>query len=373
MLKRITVFIVLMGWLFLVCPSLCSFSPLYANQSYSCRCFPCFDGQLFRADETMAQLHVKMCELRSYVQELDKHVSFMESVFLGDNSAALSWFNNVETKLRQKMANIIKNFYQAHVVKLSNKQLKEFKKIEASLSNKNNSERMIQQLNDVKNHIPELSCSIEIYAWIRGAVHEINEASKEHMQVVQLPKDIFHTHFDSFNTQALQSAWKNLIATGSFDDIKTCWNALVAFLDDRNKADFELIFKNDLAKNECKPEAAKTVAVAFLGVKDMTTIIHLLHAYFILQCKEFCGSDTRLDAQMIMNLMEIYSAVNALPIERAIDAIRDLIRDFINALDNLNQSADDHFVGWLKNKWVYMPLAMGVMIVKIVQCLSGTF
>ena len=318
--------IVLWGWLFLVSPSLCSFSPPYSNQSYSCRCIPCFNGQLLRADGASADFHAKMCELRSYARDLDKHVSFMGSAIQGDNTTVLEWFNTVEATLRKKLG--------------------------------------------VKDSASGLARYRNLYVWVHDVQREISQTgNKKHTPFdVVRQKDALGWTCDVFKTKAFARAWKQVLKTGSFDAAMACWKALIAFVQEDDKRQFETLFKEDIAACDHKLIEEKEITVAFVGTKDISMMVYLMHAYFISCCKEYCATDARLDTQAIMNLIELYNAINALPIERTIQEIVDLIKDFMDTLETLNQNAEDHFVGWLKNKWVYLPLAVGVMIVRIVQC-----
>lgn len=95
----------------------------------------------------------------------------------------------------------------------------------------------------------------------------------------------------------------------------------------------------------------------------------------------------------IMNLIDVYSSIQQLPIDDAIKMLDDFFSAaniIISALDNTNQeqqpssdlnniqqeqlledsrvliAAEDKFVAWLKSKWTTIPLTVGVIIIKTV-------
>ena len=72
-----------------------------------------------------------------------------------------------------------------------------------------------------------------------------------------------------------------------------------------------------------------------------------------------------------INLIQIYEQVEQLPIESALQAMHSLLYRIGIMLDNLNQK-EEGFVGWLKNKWVYLPVAVIIIAMRIAKYYWGS-
>ena len=64
--------------------------------------------------------------------------------------------------------------------------------------------------------------------------------------------------------------------------------------------------------------------------------------------------------------MVVYDQVSALRIEETLKMISNFMKRFSAMINNLEEDANLHFEGWLKKKWALIPLAVGVILVKIV-------
>jgi hypothetical protein len=71
-----------------------------------------------------------------------------------------------------------------------------------------------------------------------------------------------------------------------------------------------------------------------------------------------------------INLIQIYQQVEQLPIESVLQSMHCLIQRVGVMLANLNKE-EGGFVGWLKNKWVYLPIALGIVIMRIARYYWG--
>ncbi len=72
-----------------------------------------------------------------------------------------------------------------------------------------------------------------------------------------------------------------------------------------------------------------------------------------------------------INLIQIYEQVEQLPIENALQAIHCLLHRVGVMLASLNQK-EEGFVGWLKNKWVYLPVAVIIIAMRIAKYYWGS-
>ncbi len=71
-----------------------------------------------------------------------------------------------------------------------------------------------------------------------------------------------------------------------------------------------------------------------------------------------------------INLIQIYEQVEQLPIENVLQAMHCLIQRMGIMLANLSRE-EGGFVGWLKHKWVYLPVAVVVIILRIAKYYWG--
>lgn len=72
-----------------------------------------------------------------------------------------------------------------------------------------------------------------------------------------------------------------------------------------------------------------------------------------------------------INLIQIYEQVEQLPIENVLQAMHSLLYRIGIMLDSLSQK-EEGFVGWLKNKWVYLPVAVIIIAMRIAKYYWGS-
>ena len=72
-----------------------------------------------------------------------------------------------------------------------------------------------------------------------------------------------------------------------------------------------------------------------------------------------------------VNFIQIYEQVEQLPIENALQAMHSLLYRIGIMLDSLSQK-EEGFVGWLKNKWVYLPVAVIIIAMRIAKYYWGS-
>lgn len=197
--------------------------------------------------------------------------------------------------------------------------------------------------------------------------------------------------FDVISNKMHSKTIKNIVvqlaSNRDFLRINDCWKALRSFacLDD-GFALFDAYFFADLPEARTIVDAKKRLKLAKVLLKDLTNTTHLLYAHYLYICSDICsikrlsflqdvipGQDNTL-----MNLLYIYNEIDRLPLENAIRAIDQFVREFSQMLarlkvdtdNNENNNQDENngnqFISWLKKKWVFIPISVGVIIIKAV-------
>ncbi len=369
------------------------FTPPYSNDQYSCRCFPLIheSDNTHRSIPTRAQaleLHHKMCELRTYIQALGSHMQFFKELFEGQTDVIAAWFKQVGRDAGMAFADQIRGFITNHRSSYDKQYIQCLEEFEQELRmdpQKASHSSIIMKLqadNRVMNR--ELRGFLSFFGWLFGMADSIEQ------EQVALKTDVW-VQFEGFpfekveqkvHSGVLCGALKDLDEKHSFDSLWACWKALAAFAhsegDNSVQADiFDTVFAADIVVlNDIKlTDLEKKITCAFIGVKDLANLIYILHSYTTHKCivaqidKDYprLGLGDFLQHNAVFDLFAIYSAIDNLRIDKMLDEISRTVKGFFKALNKLQQEANESFVGWLQSKWLLMPIAVGVVIVKIVQ------
>jgi hypothetical protein len=308
------------------------FSPPFSNNKYSCRCLPCFDKEIYRSISLSGDefnIHHKFCELRSYVRALDEHIQFVYGIVDGSLNDSADWL------LQQSKKKNIDNGVSVWLCK--------------------------------QNELLQTS----------------GTAFKSEIATI-LKRFPFDTLSQKMQSMTVRVALEDLHITGSANKLNTAWKALVAFAMEE-PASFESVFAQDrqvLIPHGDASVLEKDLWCAFICTKDMADLMYVLSAFFAHVCAESCSqnaskssseiesfiiSSKNADQYALVNMIDIYAAVNTLPLESTLKSISRFMKKFAIAIKKLQEKADNNFVGWLKSKWVYIPLAVGVIVIKTVQ------
>lgn len=237
----------------------------------------------------------------------------------------------------------------------------------------------------------------DIADWVLGSgrnVAWVSRFSNHLLTQKDLIKNDIRNHLKKFPflsieakicSQSLQQILRDMQEKNDFSGLITYWEALSDFFDHGDSALlFDDAFAADLKTAPLIGLQNHRMLCALAGLKDLSCITYLFHTYFAGICARQCttarGSfwSNFIPSQDngLMNLLYAYHTVDKLPVENVISAIDRFIEDFAQALKKLqadanpvdgeSNNADGNFAEWLKEKWVLMPLAVGVIIVKTV-------
>lgn len=306
--------------------------PPFANSSYSCRCLP-------RSSENN-QTHQYLCELRTYIRALNPHIAFLTNILKGNATEVDTWFMQSARSVITELAQQTKG----------------------------------------TEYTPTLTSLAENLTWLLKTGAYVNEHQQQfHNEIaLQFSKFPCREFAQKLHSKTLQQVF-NLMTLASSPDVianflTLYFNALSQFTEDGNATFLSDLFHADLQEKSQDPE--HIINCAFVITKDIASIVYIFHVFIAQSCAQsFTGKekdalfaplnelDNRKNA--FFNLIEIYNLVEGLPIEKTVTAITRFVQRFIRVIERLQQSAEDGFVGWLKSKWVYIPLAVGLIIVKI--------
>ncbi|MBM3893116.1 hypothetical protein FJ365_01795 [Candidatus Dependentiae bacterium] len=196
------------------------------------------------------------------------------------------------------------------------------------------------------------------------------------------------------NTRQMQSINPAMNKYTKFDDIVSLYHLLmkVNALPDHRVLETSAILKEVPFEELLTriPYIAVKEALIFLQQGNPIYLIRLLdknnHAYceseirsalaaslvmLISACKMVV--DVRVKIRGIptcINLIQIYEHVEQLPIENLLQAMHMLLHRIGIMLDSLSQK-EEGFVDWLKNKWVYLPVTVLIVAMRIAKYYWG--
>ena len=353
------------GWCVLSASST-SFSPPFSNNDYSCRCLPRFDEPLYkdiRASRDVFLVHRKMCELRSYVRDLDQYRRFCSELIEGKTDDIADWFVQQGQRARAK---------QMH--------------------------------------------KFDAYSWFFNTATKLSKQQKElQVDVLRVLKDFpFEALKQKIQSKALVQAIDVLQKTGSIKEFDRCWEALTAFArEDKAENDkFNAVFAADLAttrfhheKNLPEP-LEQHIVCSYVALKDIANIVHSFYWFFAAECARGCVAAKASNnvspvlayfippqhIPMVVNFFKFFSYIEDLQLDRTIEEIARFIRRFTTALNDLQESdsdsddgeadpeaeatavgSNDKVAWWLRSKWAILSLTVGAVVVKILQylCTEG--
>lgn len=193
----------------------------------------------------------------------------------------------------------------------------------------------------------------------------------------QLKKFPVYEISEKIQSQELREILIVVHTAGDFSGILGYWQKLCSLADNSNDANSFCVLQ---------------------GVRDLSCITHLLYTYLAGICSNQCAGTQRdsfwlnfIPSQnnTLMNLLYVYATIDKLPLEDMISSIDRFVDEFTQALAKLEASPDSssdggedvdnpliggagdagqdsNFIGWLKEKWVILPLSVGVIIIKTI-------
>jgi hypothetical protein len=285
------------------------------------------------------QTHQYLCELRTYVRALSPHVVFLTNLLKGNITEVNSWFMQTARSVITELA----------------------------------------QHTRETEYTPKLTSLAEDLTWLIKTGSFVNEHQNQFYHEIALKFSKFpcREFAQKLHSKTFQQVF-NLMTLASSPDVVAnfltlYFNAISQFSELGDATIMADLFHPDLQGKTQDPE--HIINCAFVITKDIASIVYVFHVFIAQLCAQsFTGDDKEAFAasfqepdgrNLFFNLLEIYSLVDGLPIEKTVSTITRFIQKFVQVIGRLQQSAEDGFVGWLKSKWVYFPLAVGLIIVKI--------
>lgn len=282
--------------------------------------------------QAKAALYGDQNSLAHYARNLDLHIAVISDLVGGDSHHASDWFSDGADRVRNSKSN---------------------------------------------DHNP-----IMLADWLAGMGKELDmhahkiKADTKH-QFAAFP---FAAVSEQLRSQTVKNALKYFEKRGSFKNIHECWNALLSLVSNEKDKDasnrFCIFFGQDIAlaaKTICAEPIQRNLFIASMCIKDFADLSYILYRYIAANVALSGAmdmdnaSDRKIPVSYIFNLLTIYDSINKLGIEDTLDTISAFIKRLTNTLDELQQESASSFEGWLKNKWATIPLAVGVIVVKIAQ------
>lgn len=308
------------------------FFPPYSNSDYSCRCLPNFDGALYRSISSTNEgfvVHRHICELQTYLRSLQPHITFIAELLDGNTTDVADWFN-----------------------------------------------RQAKSIRDTDE-------SRGLIAWLRetAAVLLGQQTSLTHDLHAEISAFPFNEMIECVQSSAVKQALGLYKTSGTCEPLKVRWQSLIDFASNNDAAGLDQNFAEDIqaASATGLSEIDAKVHSAFVAAKDYANLCYVLHVFLAQRGMGYCAGESKDAASWIantlgisqpnavFNLYTIYDKVSSLPLEKTLASIANFIKSFKTALEKLQKEAATGFVGWLQNKWVLMPIAIGIIMVKTVQ------
>ena len=306
--------------------------------------------------------------LGKYVSSLDQHVMFLSQLFDGEVSDASDWFvqsgRRIGFSLRKQLDCLITNHKKlSNITEVNN--LEQFGQLIDLYLQGNYCDQVLREAIVKKLSLGRLwglSYLFNLCSWLfntgkelEGQADDVKESVKEQFRFFP-----FDQMQDKLKSCVLRRAFSGLSKKWSFSEINDCWVALKEFALENNSSLSGRIFADDISVKRSRMETA------FVLMKDFSDMIHVFYAYLNWVCETTCFSVEK-NRSYFFNLLQVYSEIDKLPINKVIMAINRFIGKLKKALDKIQKEAEEGFEGWLKSKWVIIPLAVGVIIVKVAQ------
>jgi hypothetical protein len=371
--------------------SVTQFSPPYSNDQYVCRCLPLVHDN----DSTSRSVglrnqafavHHKMCELRTYVQALHNHITFFKELFEGQTATVAAWFNHVGRDVSVALADQVRIFITTNKTKYDRKYIQDLETFEQTLrtnpTHAIRSDVIVLLQADNRAMSRELRGLLSFFSWLFGMAGSVAEQHEELQQDVwvQFKEFPFKELGQRLHSGVMRDAVISLNSEHSFESLWSCWNVLEEFVKTENddpQGAFDTVFAADIAVTDDGKltDLEKKITCAFVCAKDFADMIYVFHTFNTYRCLQAqIGNENQrfslaefIKQNAVFDIFAIYTMIDNLRIEKMLDEISRTIKGFFKALDKLQQQANTSFVGWLQSKWVLMPIAVGVVIVKIVQ------
>jgi len=356
-------------------------SPPFSNEHYSCRCIPLFDASIYKGKSTQESfaLHQRLCELKTYTRSLQQHITLISELCTGSTGSVVGWCTSHADAIKQTIIQDVNkrlavNWKQGERGGKASNNL-ELCSVLLYFENEQTMDvsSRAKVLADIQRYQQthsndQLAVLIRNYCWLKKTAEDVAESGTTLSQEVldnfrEFRWDALSKHLQ---TKALKEAIKRVRKAGSLELLLYTWDVLAGFIDNpAESTEFDILFGTKGIEQQ--------ITRAFIAVKEFTCITYVAYASL------FTLSKTALDAPgyirdgALADVGQLFSAVselNALPIEQALDAINTLINGFAATITTLQQQAD--LVSWLKSKWVLIPLAVGVFVIRMVLYLWAT-
>jgi len=284
------------------------FSPEFSDPAFSCRCLPMFDAPIYKSTESISaafQLHRKICEYKTYIRGLERHVNLYKELLDGDGQCYAQMF--VEFGKKAEDEKICDWFCKKGL---------------------------------------EVASSAET---VKTGMLKMFE---------QLP---FDTIIQQLRTESFKSVVRSIQEKKSFDGLFNYWAALQKFADDANDDCFQVAFAQELIVTKSLPKgliAQQEITQAYLLLKDFVDFMAELHGFIdVVVMSELSKNSGMLkhDRQVVreMIIVDVLAVVNRL---------MQLSGAKIEAQykkENLD------IYRWIKEKWTMISLSVGVILIDV--------
>lgn len=377
--------------------------PPFANERYQCRCFPVL-WEVRGETVQDAVYHSKICEYKTYITSLKRHVDFLTAVCAGKQAELAEWFVD---QGRIFDAEVVGSLHKAIYEKRVGSQIKR----ELSMALNYFQTRQNLNINDVANE-ERLATNEQIYQRrvepIMMKYKKLIPASKRCFDIIHVANwfwdkacDVFRMGLKAFFTETTGTLLKDFPWASAEDAMRTatfkkvvhnfkenflltdfveCWNALSTIKFEEADDAFETLFSIDLANTSLMSTAPdnateKRITYAFLLLKDFSDLTTLMMHHVTKTLAEgLDNKKTLTDEQRALvkavtldQLVSLYEKLNQLPIAGTLDVLNTFSQQCAMIFQLFQQDTTVDFATWFKNNWVTFPLIIGVIIIKIAQ------
>ncbi len=204
---------------------------------------------------------------------------------------------------------------------------------------------------------------LRAHLFIKAREQDVNLVMRERYaqfdDVVGLYELLRMSYATASNRELIPSAilqdvpFERLVASVSYPSIKEA----ITYLRQGNPALLvRIIDKENSDYSEAEKRSAWACCLVMLIAVCNTVVDVQVHIRGIASC---------------INLIQIYEHVEQLPIENVLQAMHMLLYRIGVMLDSMSQK-EEGFVGWLKNKWVYLPVTVLIIAMRIAKYYWGS-
>lgn len=373
--------LVINGWACAVQPRV-SERPPYSNPNYSCRCLPTLEGELFRStfkSSEIFDLHRSVCELRTYVREFEQHWTFLSGLLQGQCDDVSEWLLSQSEQTQKTLTDQLAKLAQSKIAARSD--VFDIEQCSAAISKNKAYDAAIAQklvVYQQKYSIPGLSWLFGVSTWLYQTGQSlIGQQDTVKQSVLELLEDFpFEVVASHCQSATIKNALEVLIKDHNIDALNACWSAISELASSETIEQFDTTFGKDLTNlsqtKKSLSESERRLWASFVAFKDLTNITFIMYNFLAYQSALYedlteRSRDVGSNMAFAFEVWNLYDKINALPIEKTLDAVSDFVKKFVTMITCLQGEADSGLLGWLHSKWLKIPLCIGVVVIKIVR------